>query len=220
VVDERPPQNFNPPLTEPNTPILVQVMEIFSEPFSLFTHPLTMLGPSVFSIVVEPTILSSSGTGRNPLGAIPVMSTLPPLSSIRPTPSIPFYFGSTFWATLVMSSYLSISLSNASTPIPSILTPTFGSSSNGGSSFGLSMGSGIPMSGPISYGTSSPFGWNMSIDFGPISRQTGGSSTYGDFNFPWARTHFHREHPLGEIFHHGEVFLLFPHLVLGALLWD
>jgi hypothetical protein len=63
VVDEHPPQNFNPPLTEPNTPILVQVREIFSEPFSLFTHPPTMSGPSVSSSVAEPTSPSSSGTG-------------------------------------------------------------------------------------------------------------------------------------------------------------
>jgi hypothetical protein len=38
VVDEHPPHNFNPPLTKPNTHILVQVREIFSEPFSFFTH--------------------------------------------------------------------------------------------------------------------------------------------------------------------------------------
>jgi hypothetical protein len=42
VVDEHPPPNFNPPLTEPDAPILVQVREIFSEPFSLFSHPPTM----------------------------------------------------------------------------------------------------------------------------------------------------------------------------------
>jgi hypothetical protein len=29
VVDEHPPPNFNPPLTEPNTPLLVQVQEHF-----------------------------------------------------------------------------------------------------------------------------------------------------------------------------------------------
>jgi hypothetical protein len=69
VVDEHPPQNFNPPLTEPDTPLLVQVREIFSEPFSLFSHPPTMSGPSVSSSVVEPMSPSSSGTGGNPLGA-------------------------------------------------------------------------------------------------------------------------------------------------------
>jgi hypothetical protein len=75
VVDERPPQNFNPPLTEPNAPLLVQVREIFSAPFSLFSHPPTMSGTSVSSSVVEATSPSSSGTGGNPLGSIPVMST-------------------------------------------------------------------------------------------------------------------------------------------------
>jgi hypothetical protein len=42
VVDECPPPNFNPPFTEPDTPILVQVMEFFGEPFSLFSYPSTM----------------------------------------------------------------------------------------------------------------------------------------------------------------------------------
>jgi hypothetical protein len=48
VVDERPPQDFNPPLTGPDTPLLVQVREIFSAPFSSFSHPPTMLTTSVF----------------------------------------------------------------------------------------------------------------------------------------------------------------------------
>jgi hypothetical protein len=54
VVGEHPPPNFNPPLTKLDTSLLVQVREIFSEPFSLFSHPPTMLGPSVSSSVSEP----------------------------------------------------------------------------------------------------------------------------------------------------------------------
>jgi len=53
VVDESPPQNFNPPLIEPDAPLLVQVREIFSAPFSLFSHPPKILGTSVSSSVVE-----------------------------------------------------------------------------------------------------------------------------------------------------------------------
>jgi hypothetical protein len=41
VVDESPPPHFNPPLTGPNDPILVQVRDLFSEPFSLFSDPHT-----------------------------------------------------------------------------------------------------------------------------------------------------------------------------------
>jgi hypothetical protein len=88
VVDERPPPNFNPPLTDPEAPILVQVKEIFSEPFSLFSSPHTMSVPSVSSSVFEPSSPSSSGTW-----GIPVMSTLLSLTTIGPTLYIPFSIG-------------------------------------------------------------------------------------------------------------------------------
>jgi hypothetical protein len=65
VVDESPPPNFNPPLTDSDTPILVQVREFFSEPFSLFNDPHTMSGPSVSSSVVEPSIPSMSVLGAS-----------------------------------------------------------------------------------------------------------------------------------------------------------
>jgi hypothetical protein len=68
---EHPPPNFNPPLIEPDTPLLVQVREIFSEPFYLFSHPPTMLGPSVSSSVSESMSAYSSGSRRNPLKGIP-----------------------------------------------------------------------------------------------------------------------------------------------------
>jgi hypothetical protein len=51
VVDEIPPTNLNPPLTDPDAPILVQVRELFSEPFSMFNEPYIMLGPSVSSVL-------------------------------------------------------------------------------------------------------------------------------------------------------------------------
>jgi len=54
VVYEGTPTNFNPPLTNRDEPLLVQVREIFSDPFYLFSHPPTMLGPSVSSSVSEP----------------------------------------------------------------------------------------------------------------------------------------------------------------------
>jgi len=50
VVDEIPSPNFNPPLNSPNNPILIQIRELFSEPFSLFSDPHIMLGKSVFSV--------------------------------------------------------------------------------------------------------------------------------------------------------------------------
>jgi hypothetical protein len=42
VVDESPPPNYNPPLTNPKEPILVQVRELFRSPFSLFRNPTNM----------------------------------------------------------------------------------------------------------------------------------------------------------------------------------
>jgi hypothetical protein len=47
VVDENPPPKFNPPLTNPYAPVLIQVRELCSEPFSLFIDPHTMSRPSV-----------------------------------------------------------------------------------------------------------------------------------------------------------------------------
>jgi len=88
VVEECPPQNLNPPLTEPDAPLLVQVREYFSDPFSLFCHPPTMSRTSVAFSVVEPSSPYLSGT----MG-IHVISTLTSLSSIRPTSSMPFYIG-------------------------------------------------------------------------------------------------------------------------------
>jgi hypothetical protein len=88
-----------------------------------------------------------------------------------------------------VSPYPSVILPSVSTPIPSILTPTFGSSSSGGASFGFNMGgrilstSTISMSNLVSSGTSSPFGWNMSSGFGVVPSQAGGRSTSGGFNF-------------------------------------
>jgi hypothetical protein len=120
VVDEGPPTNFNPPLTERDTPILVEAREIFSDPLSFFSHPPTMSGPNVSSSVAEPTIPSSSGTGGNPLGGISVMSTLPPLISIRPTLFIPFYIGPLIPGTPTVSSFPSINFPSISTPIPSV----------------------------------------------------------------------------------------------------
>jgi hypothetical protein len=196
VVDECPPQNFNPPLIERDAPLLVQVRKIFSAPFSLFIHPPTMSGTHVSSSVVEATSPSSSGTGGNPLESIPMMSTLPPLSFIGPTPSKPFYFDSLIWGMPVMSSSPFVSLPSVYTPIPSILIPTFRSSSSGGLSFGFIMGGGIPststipMSGPVFSRTSSPFEWNMSSGFGVVPSQSGGNNTSGVFNFPWVRTPF------------------------------
>jgi hypothetical protein len=145
------------------------------------------------------------------------MSTLPPLSSIRPTPSIPFYFSFSIWVMPTMSSSPSASLPNASTPNPSIMMPTFGSSSSQGMSFGFNMGSGIPststipMRDSVSYGTSSHFRWNMSSGFGPFPSQIGVVIHLEVLTF-LGLAHL----SLGVIFHHGEVFLLCPHLGLGV----
>jgi hypothetical protein len=85
VVDKIPPPNFNPPLIDLEAPILIQVREFFSEPFSLFSNPHTMSRLSVSSSVVDPSSPFVSGTK-----GIPTMSTLPSLSTIGPTPSVLF----------------------------------------------------------------------------------------------------------------------------------
>jgi hypothetical protein len=56
----------------------------------------------------------------------------------------------------------------------------------------------------------------MSSGFGVVPSQDGGSSTSGGFNFPWVSTPSLGAHPLGENFHHGEVFPLLTHQVLGV----
>jgi hypothetical protein len=55
VVKKSPPPHFNPPLIDPRDPVLIQVRELFSEPFSLFNDPHIMSDPSVLSSVVEPS---------------------------------------------------------------------------------------------------------------------------------------------------------------------
>jgi hypothetical protein len=69
VVDEHPPPNFNPPLTELGTPLLVHVREIHSETFSLFIRAPTMSKPGVSSSVVEPKSPSPSRIGEIPSGS-------------------------------------------------------------------------------------------------------------------------------------------------------
>jgi hypothetical protein len=132
VVEECCPPNFNLPLTEPNDPILFQVREIFSEPFSLFSDPPTMLGPNVSSSIAEHMSPSSSGIGGNSPGGILTMSTLPPLRSIRPTLSISFYVGPLIWGTLVVSSFPSFSIPSVPTPITSTSLHTSRLFSSGG----------------------------------------------------------------------------------------
>jgi hypothetical protein len=50
VVNESPSPKFNSPLTNLEVHILIQVWDIFCEPFSLFKNPYTMLRPSIFSL--------------------------------------------------------------------------------------------------------------------------------------------------------------------------
>jgi len=98
VVNESPPPNFNPPSTSPYMLVLVQIREIFSELFSLFNNPHTISGPSGSSSVAEPSSPSMSGTR-----SISVISTLPSLSTIRPTPSMPISTGPSIWGTPTVS---------------------------------------------------------------------------------------------------------------------
>jgi hypothetical protein len=87
VVDEIPPPNFNPPLTGPFDPVLLRVGEHFSEPFSLFNNPHMMFGMSDSSSKGVPTT-SSSSVMKNTL----VMSSLPSIKVVGPTPYMPSAF--------------------------------------------------------------------------------------------------------------------------------
>jgi len=189
VVDESPPSSFNPPLTNLDTLILIQVRELFSEPFYLFSDPHTMSGPSVSSSVSEPSSPSTSKTA-----GILVMSTLPSLSAIGPIQTMLVSTGPSIWGILVMSSFSSISIPNIPMPIPLVMMSTLGSHSSGGASLGFNMGGGIPststipMSGPTSSGVGLPFGWNIPSGFGTDPSQYGGRNMLGGFNFPWVST--------------------------------
>jgi hypothetical protein len=213
VVEKGPPPNFNPPLTKIDTPMLIQVRELLSEPFSLFIHPPTMSRLSVMSSVVDPSIPFSSGTRGKPFKGIPEMSTFPSLNTIGPTPSMSFSIGPLIWGTSVVSSFTSIGIPSIPMPIPSILMPTYRSFSNGGSSLVFSMGGGNPSistnstSGVTLSSVVVTFGWNIFSVFGVFPSQDGGSSTSGGLNFPWVNTPFSGGPSLGGNFSQWGCFL-------------
>jgi hypothetical protein len=125
-----------------------------------------------------------------------MMPTLTTLSSIGSTLSMPFSMSLSIWVTLAMSSFPFVSIPSVPMPIPSIMIPTYGSSSSGWLSLGFNMGSGTPstFTNPMSalplLGVGLPFGWNISSSFEPVPSQAGVSSIFRGFNFSWVKTPF------------------------------
>jgi hypothetical protein len=162
-----------------------------------------MLGLSVSSILAEPSNPSSSGNE-----GIPIMSSLPSLTVVGPTPSIPFTMGHSIWGTLSLSNFLSISIPNIPTSIPSIMILTYRYFSIGGLSLGFCMGGGIPststipMRGLTLLGVGVDFGWNIPSSFGAIINHPRGNSMSGGFKFRSVRRPFPGGTSLGGEFSH------------------
>jgi hypothetical protein len=197
VVNESPPQKFNPPLTDLQAPIHVQASEHFSAPLFLFSDPPNVSGHSVSSSVVDLSIPSTKGTG-----GILVMSKLNYIRTIVPTPFIHFSTHPSMWGTMVVSAFPSISIPSDHIHIPSIFSSYFEYFSSGGPSLDFIMGGGIPststihMSSMTSSSVGVPFGWNILSGFGVVSSEVGATTMLGGFKFPWFRTPFPRGRPL------------------------
>jgi hypothetical protein len=151
-----------------------------------------------------------------------MMSMFPVLRSIVPTPSIPFYIGPSNCGISLVSLFPSISIPRVTMPIPSTSMPTSGSLSSGGQSFGFSMGSGSPstssnnLCGPISSSPVYLLGGICLVVLG-LSLVRPGEIVHQEVLTFHGLSHLSLGlNPLEKIFHHGEIFPLLTHPVLGV----